>query len=167
MPSDVRKVFEDVYTIGWVEFLHGKIPVTLLKMQDRHCAVARLHGMAGVSWTWQFISQLLQELHAQWLYRNFTHHHHTRGYLAMKSWVEVLEQIAELVDTPPNRIPAQSQFLLELDFSDLFLSKHERQEYWGAAIRAALKGTQTDGKRWQHRVETQRKQYQGDREVMS
>ena len=109
--------------------------------------------MAGQDWVRNFITQLLQSAHAQWLYRNFTLHHKTRGYLAMKNRLDVLEQIAELAEVPPEQVAPESQFLLEVDFSALVLSRLDRQVYWVVAMKAAIKGGQRSGNnhRWRRR----------------
>ena len=122
MPANARAVVEDIFAIGWVEFLHGKIPRSLVTLQQNHCDTYPCgHGFSGLEWTRGFISRLLQISHAQWLYRNFTLHHLTRGYLAVQSKVQVLEKIAELSEVEPEEVPAESRFLLEVDFTRLVL----------------------------------------------
>ena len=87
------------FWIGWVEFLHGKIPLSLTTFQGNYCTSYKSHqGMTGRSWAWVFIYQLLQISHSQWLFRNFTLHHRTQGYLATKARLEILDKISDLAD---------------------------------------------------------------------
>ena len=153
MPPNVRAVVEDIFAIGWVEFLHGKIPRSLVTLQMNHCDTYPCgRGFSGLEWTKGFITRLLQISHAQWLYRNFTLHHQTRGYLAIWSKVEVLEKIAELAEVEPDEVPAESRFLLEVDFTRLVLDRTERQEYWVAAMLAAVRAGKRQGQaRWTRR----------------
>ena len=58
----------------------------------------------------------------------------------MKNRLDVLEQIADLAEVPPEQVAPECQFLLEVDFSDLVLSHLDRQVYWVAAMKAAIKG---------------------------
>lgn len=150
MAPDVRQVVEDIFTIGWVEFLHGKIPRSLSKLQQNHCDTYPCGpGFSGAEWTKGFITRLVQVSHSQWLYRNFTLHHHTRGYLALQSKCQVLGRIAELAEVGPEEIPEESRFLLEVDFRKLVLDRTDRQEYWVAAMNAAIRaGRQSGPNRW-------------------
>ena len=140
MSPEVEAVVRDIFRIGWVELLHGKIPRSLTSLQGNYCVSYRTHqGMTGQSWARAFIYQLLQISHAQWLYRNFTLHHSTRGYLATKARLEILHKISDLASVQASDIPESSQFLLEIDFKGLILSRLDRQSYWVAAMQAAIK----------------------------
>ena len=152
MTEGVRRVVEDVFRIGWVEFLHGKIPTSLTEWNGNYMASYRSEqGLTGKTWARKFIYQLLLISHAQWLYRNFTLHHRARGYLAMKSKLEVLEKIAELVEARLEDIPEESKFLLEIDFAGLITSRLDRQQYWVVAMQAAMKAGNNKGFRWSRR----------------
>ena len=150
MAPDVRQVVEDIFVIGWVEILHGKIPHSLSKLQQNHCDTYPSEpGFSGVEWTKGFITRLEQISHSQRLYRNFTLHHQTRGYLALQSKCQVLQKIAELADVGPEAIPEESRFLLEVDFQKLILDRSDRQKYWVAAMKAAIRVGQHSGpNRW-------------------
>ncbi len=43
----------------------------------------------------------------------------------------------KLIDTPPEEVPEGSKYLLELDYSDLYITTFERQSYWVLAMKAA------------------------------
>ena len=59
--------------------------------------------------------------------------------------MQVLEQIAELAEVEPEEVPVESRFLLEVDFSRLVLDRTERQEYWVAAMLAAVRAGKRQG----------------------
>ena len=86
-----------------------------------------------------FVSHLLHILHSQWLYRNFTLHNTTRGYLRLKERQNVLIQIDKLLEVDPINIPAESRFLLEMDFDGLYQSSFEKQAYWVVAMKTAYR----------------------------
>ena len=41
-----------------------------------------------------------------------------------------------MLDTPPDKLPQDSQYFLELDYSTLYNASIERQSYWVLAIKA-------------------------------
>lgn len=148
MSPEVEAVVRDIFLIGWTELLHGKIPISLTTMQGHYCVSYKTYqGMTGRSWARAFIYQLLQISHAQWLFRNFTLHHSTRGYLATKARLKILQKISDLANVHALDIPESSQFLLEIDFKGLILSKLDGQAYWVAAMQAAIKAGQRTGSR--------------------
>lgn len=141
MPTTIAAVAADINTIGWTEFLHGRIPCSITKWQTAHCIGLVQSRLTGRDWVKGFIRQLLRISHSQWIYRNFTLHHKTRGYLALKKKAEVLSAIANLTEQRPEDLPEDSRFLLEMDFESLVLaSSYGRQAYWVLAMKAALRG---------------------------
>ncbi len=132
-------------TIGWVEFLHGKVSVKIAKNQEIHCILS-LCCMTGDDWMKHFIANLIQVLHSQWLYRNFTLHNKSRGYLRLQRRQEVLKEVDCLMDTKPDEIPQGSQYLLDMDFTSLYNASFERQSYWVLVMKAARRA----GRRAKH-----------------
>lgn len=152
MSDGVRAVMEDVLTIGWTELLHGKIPISMTEWNSNYIASYRTpQGLTGRSWAKQLIFQILKISHAQWLYRNFTLHHQTRGYLVMKNKLEVLEKLGKLSEARPEEIPEESRFLLEIDFRGLVTSRLDRQVYWIAAMQAAIKAGRDKRFQWKRK----------------
>jgi hypothetical protein len=121
--------------IGWVEFLHGKVLVAIAKIQEIHCKVSDCR-MMGDDWMKHFIGRLLRISHSQWLYCNFTLHDKTRGYLCLQRQKEVLKDIGQLLNTNPDDIPKESQYLMELDFTSLYSASFEKQSHWVLAMKA-------------------------------
>ena len=71
------------------------------------------------------------------MYRNFTLHDKTNGYLRLTARRDVLLEIEKLAELDPEKLPAESRFLLEMDFDGLYRSSFERQSYWVRAMKAA------------------------------
>ena len=94
--------------------------------------------MGGASWMKKFVPKLLDMSHSQWLFRNFSLHNKVKGHLHLSHQAEVLAEIAILATKRPEDIPVESKFLLELEVVDLDRSSLSQQEYWVAAMRAAL-----------------------------
>jgi hypothetical protein len=122
--------------IGWTEFLHGKISTDIEMIQGRHCVLSSCRSTAS-DWMKGLASHLIQASHSQWIYRNFTLHDKQRGYLQLQKRKDLLRELDKLIDTPPDEIPEGSQYLLELDYSELYNSSFENQSYWVLAMKAA------------------------------
>ena len=76
--------------------------------------------------------------HSQWLYRTFSLHHHTQGYLHRLEEKNLRKTARELAALQPEKIPASSQYLLEIDIEaeeQTFTSV----SYWVLAMKAALR----------------------------
>jgi hypothetical protein len=121
--------------IGWVEFLHGKVSVEFQTIQDIHCTLSSCR-MTGEDWMKACVSHLIQILHSQWIFQNFTLHNKQRGHLSLLKKTSVLKEVDCLLDMAPVDIPAGSQYLLELDYSTLYNALLERQSYWVLAMSA-------------------------------
>jgi hypothetical protein len=98
----------------------------------------------GKDWTKQFISKLLQIMHAQWIFRNISLHDKTQGYLCNKKAKEILQIINELLEVALEEIPEDSRFLLEINFTKLTKSHLETQTYWTLAMDAAIKAKELE-----------------------
>jgi hypothetical protein len=81
--------------------------------------------------------QLIQISHSQWIFQNYTLHNKQRGYLRLRVCSEVLQEVHKLLDTAPDDIPKESQYLLELNHSTLYNASYKRQAYWVLAMQAA------------------------------
>jgi hypothetical protein len=134
--SQIRDMAASQNTVCWVEFLYGKVSVTIAIIQEIHCPLS-LCRMTGDDWMKHFIAKLLQVLHSQWLYRNFTLHDKMRSYLHLERRKKILKEVDCLMDTNPAEIPQGSQYLLEKDFISLYKASFERQSYWVLAMKAA------------------------------
>ena len=124
--------------IGWREFTEGHISTHFYAIQSFHLAMSSSY-LNGEDWTKQFISKLLQITHSQWIFRNFSLHDKTHGYLRNKKADKILQLINEFSEVAPEEVPEDSRFLLEINFSELTKSHLETQTYWTLAMDAAIK----------------------------
>ncbi len=153
MPTVIASIAADINSIGWTDFLHGRIPQSITNLQTAHCqGLVRCH-LTGRDWTRGFIRQVLRLSHSQWIYRNFTLHHKTRGYLALKKKAAVLHEIEELSEKRPEDLPDDCRFLLEMDFESLVLASYEQQAYWVLAMKAAVRSRIRNSPRTWKRVD--------------
>ena len=66
------------------------------------------------------VSHLIQASHSQWIFYNFTLHGKKRGYLRLQQQrKDLLRELDRLLfDTPPDKVPEGSRYLLKLDYSE-------------------------------------------------
>ena len=120
------------------EFTEGHISTHFYAIQSFHLAMSSSY-LNGEDWTKQFISKLLQITHSQWIFRNFSLHDRTHGYLRNKKADKILQLINKLSDIAPEEIPDDCRFLREINFSELAKSHLKNQTYWTLAMDAAIK----------------------------
>jgi hypothetical protein len=85
--------------------------------------------------------------HSQWIFRNFSLHDKTHGYLRNKKADKVLCLIHDLLEVASEEVQEDSRFLLEINFSELTNSHIETQTYWTLAMDAATKVTALESAR--------------------
>jgi len=96
-------------------------------------------GLNGKSWSTNMVKQLLDMSHSQWLYRNFSLHHQTLGYLhRLVEETNLRDTARELASLKPEEIPNSSQYLLEIDIESEEQS-FTSVSYWVLAMKVALK----------------------------
>ncbi len=136
MSTAMREVAESQDEIGWVEFLHGKVSTKITQIQNAHCVLAG-SNMNGSNWTTQFIQHLIHISHSQWLFRNFTLHHHIKGYLRKRDEAAIQQEVVNLLETSPQSIPRESRYHLEIQYQPTTSPTLEHSFYWVLAMRAA------------------------------
>ena len=123
--------------IGYRNFMEGHISTHFYEIQNFHLSMSSSF-LNGADWVKQFISKILHITHSQWIFRNFSLHDKRNGYLHKKKVEEIALELESLAGLAPGDVPANSQFLLGINFSDLIKSSLESQKYWILAINAAL-----------------------------
>jgi hypothetical protein len=73
----------------------------------------------------------------QWLYRNFTLHHYTKGYLRKRMERDIKQEVEILVNTKPTDIPKESHYLLDISFKPTTSTSVVNDSYWALAMKAA------------------------------
>lgn len=124
-------------TIGWRNFMEGRISRHIYRLQRSHLTTSSSH-LTAASWMNQFISRVLHITHSQWLFRNFMLHDSAAGYLKLQERTSLAVQIDSLMSAQSSSIPEECRFLLEFDTDRLLRSEADTQHYWIAAMEAAL-----------------------------
>jgi hypothetical protein len=132
----MHQIAGDIDTIGWRNFMEGKVPHSLFLFQTAY-ATGGYETAISTTWGKEFVTQLLHLSHAQWLYRNMSLHDSASGYLQMHRREQVLLDITRLAETDPAEVPANSRYLLEINFTTLAASTLQNQSYWLLVIKAA------------------------------
>ncbi len=112
------------------------MPTKITQIQNAHCVLAG-SSMNGSNWTTQFIQYLIHISHSQWLFWNFTLHHHIKGYLRICDEAAIQRKVANLLDTSPQAIPRESRYLLKIQYQPMKLPSLEHSSYWVLAMKAA------------------------------
>jgi hypothetical protein len=76
------------------------------------------------------------------IFRNISLHNQINGYLHKKKAEEIMLELESLAGVAPEDVPAESHFLLEINFSKLSKFHIESQKYWILAVNAALAAKQ-------------------------
>jgi hypothetical protein len=123
--------------IGYCNFMEGHILTHFYEIQNFHRAMSSSF-LKGTNWAKQFISKILHVTHSQWIFHNISLHNKINGYLHKKKSEEIALELELLAGIALEDVPVESQFLLEINFSELFKSHIKSQKYWILAINAAL-----------------------------
>jgi hypothetical protein len=104
MTDTMREAAASQDAIGWTEFLHGKVSVKIAQMQESY---RRLAGckQSHKQWMKCLVERLILISHLQWLFRHFTLHHKTKGYLRAKAKADIKQEVSALLHTRPSKIP--------------------------------------------------------------
>ena len=130
----------------------GQVSGQLRQLQYHHLLNAQ-SIMAVDDWLTAFINKLLHIMHGQWIYRNISKHHNKLGSIRRTERRQLLLEIDKLIHLPPEAVPEESKFLLEVDFVRLRQGELTSQHYWVHAVKAAV----VAGKRQTQRNFTRRR----------
>jgi hypothetical protein len=121
--------------------MEGHISIHFYEIQNFHLAMLSSF-LNAANWTKQFILKILHVMHSQWIFCNISLHDKTNGYLYKKTSDEIVLKLETLAGTALEDVPAESIFLLEVNFSNLTKSHIKLQKYWILAVNAALTAQQ-------------------------
>ncbi len=141
MSKKMRTLVDSQDKIEWRNFTEGYISSHFYNIQQFRLLMSS-NNLNGADWTKQFISKILQLTHSQWIYRSIFLHDKRHGYLQNKQSESLLQTIAELSDLSPDKVPNNSRFLLEFNFTELTKARLEMQQYWTLAVNVALTARQ-------------------------
>jgi hypothetical protein len=84
MTPAMREAADSQEEIGWTEFLHRKVSLKITQMLESFGILAGCK-LSGKQWTKQLVERLIHISHSQWLFRCFSLHHKTKGYLSTRA----------------------------------------------------------------------------------
>jgi hypothetical protein len=132
MSVAMYKVVQGQDRIRWVEFLNGKVSTTIRQIQQ-----APNTRINHDNWMPQFVGWLMDISHSQWLYRNFTLHHCTKGYLRQPTTDLIQREVDRLFKVSNLDVPPESCYLLEFPARPSEGSTATHNAYWVLVMRAA------------------------------
>jgi hypothetical protein len=144
MTATMREATVSQGPIGWTEFLHGKVSLKIAQMQESYGRLANCRQLHK-QWMKRLVEHLILISHLQWLFRNFTLHHKTKGYLQAKAEADIKWEVSALLHMRPSDIPLMCQYLLEIKHCPGRLSSHEFQRYWIWSMKAARVAIDREG----------------------
>ena len=124
MSQQMRQVGNSLDRIGWRHVTEGKVSIALREMQADYLRRTRTQ-MKIDRWMKGFLDKLLTLSHTQWLCRNLTKHHKTKGAKALAAEADIRREIEH------------SRCLLEISTDELFRMSTVKQQYWLNAAVAA------------------------------
>jgi hypothetical protein len=136
LPHIFPKFAKSQDVIGWDIFAAGMVSTKLLRIQSLHLTKNNL-SFRAMRWITDFITQLLQLTHTQWIYQCVLVHNRTTGTLISTHKEDLMKEIEYQLTLGPNTLAEEDRFLLECKFDDLTTTTGEHQEYWLLAIKAS------------------------------
>jgi hypothetical protein len=136
LPPVYREYVASQDIIGWDGFAMGMVSSKLLPLLSMIAHNSKLSSNA-TWWISEFITQLLQVTHTQWIYRCVLVHDRTTGILISTHKEELLKEIEHQLLLGADGLKEQDRFLLKCIFDELATTSGEHQEYWLLAILAA------------------------------
>jgi hypothetical protein len=135
MSRAFQEVAESQDEIGWGKFLYGKVSKKICTLQGAHCILAGTSNNGNIGMK-QFVQQLVEISPAQWLYHNFTLHHHVKGYLRQRTVNKISQEVELLTNTQQLDVPQESRYLLEIPQQPLLSLLPIHNAYWVLAMKA-------------------------------
>jgi hypothetical protein len=127
MSPGMKALAQSQDNIGYCNFMEGYILIHFYKIQNLHLAMSSSF-LNGANWAKQFILKLLHIMHSQWIFCNISLYNKINGYLYKKKSEEIVLELESLAGTALEVVPAESQFLLENNFSNLTKSHIKSQK---------------------------------------
>ena len=96
--------------------MEGKLSVKIFNLQRVSLACSLLL-FALSAWSRQLILQILQMLHARWVFHNVSLCDNSTGYPRLQQRNEVMREVDHLSQLDPRDMPERSHYLLETNFA--------------------------------------------------
>ena len=137
MSPRIKALAQSQDKIGYHNFMEGYVSIHFYEVQNFHLAMSSSF-LNGADWAKQFISKILHITHSQWIFCKYSLHNKRNGYLHKKKAEEIALKLESLAGLALEDVSTNSQFLLEIIFSDLNKSNLESQQHWILGINTAL-----------------------------
>ncbi len=122
--------------LGWDSLVTGMVSKEFRSLQAEHLAVSSSR-MSLRQWMTQFITQLLQITHGQWLYRNEVVHNATSGTRRNAKKQRLQERIDAELQRGLEHLRPEDYHLMLAPLGDLSCARGEQHEYWLLAVDTA------------------------------
>lgn len=136
MSQPMRRVGNSLDRIGWRQVTEGKLSLELREFQRRHLKQERSQ-LSIEQWMRGLIDKILTLTHTQWLCRNLTKHHKTKGAKALATKADIRQEIEVQLGLGADGLPEHSRCLLEISPDQLFEMNPTAQQHWLNACAAA------------------------------
>jgi hypothetical protein len=111
MSKQMHPLAESQDKIRWRNFTEGYISSHFYNIHRFHLLMSSSY-LNSSDWTKQFITKILQLTHLQWIYQNISLHNKHQGYLQNKQSEDLLQEIAELSELSPDKVPGNCRSYL-------------------------------------------------------
>ena len=138
MTKPILRVGQEMDSIGWRNLTEGMVSTELKRLQSCYLHACN-STITADTWTKGFIGKLLEISHGQWICRNLTKHHRTKGASVLQTKTDIMRETERQLNLGLESLPPEASCLLEIDPLALRSSNHFRQQYWLAAVTAARK----------------------------
>ena len=124
----------------------GMVSHKLLAIQSTHFHTGG-KSYSATRWIAGLITQLLQVVHTQWIYRCILVHDRTTGVLISTHNADLLKEIEHQLSLGPDDLAEEDRFLLECNFNNITSTSGEAQGYWLLGIQGAREASHIRRKR--------------------
>ena len=122
--------------LGWDCLLEGRVSKVWLEVVSPMLHESGTY-LSPTRWGQQFIAQLLNITHKQWIFRNSYVHYKIDG-LSPAEHNKIFDKVEELMFTNPDDLLPCHKHLLEVDFGKLGEGSPVDRQYWIITMEAAL-----------------------------
>merc|ERR1712155_304980 len=117
--------------------LHGgKFVQHLLLAQEAYLLTADTRLTVG-SWAKGLVEELMSLTHSQWIYRNVSKHHTTRGLSQQETERHLDAEIERHRSIGFGSLPAETHYLQEMPYEEVEALTRLGKQYWLLAVEAA------------------------------
>lgn len=129
MSSEARALGDTQDTIGWDNFMEGKVSNEIRKCQKQFL-IQEGSRKSSITWTAGLISQLLGMVHEQWTYRNGVVHKRDEDGLNRLQKAELSIRIRAQLGQGSSGLEEEDKFLLSPDYKEICKWEKHKKLAW-------------------------------------